>query len=107
MAIPINPLVSIVTPCYNSQSSIAQTIESVFTQTVDDWEMIIVDDCSTDNSSTIIKDYQQKDSRIRYYKTKKSSGSPTLPRNIGIGEARGKYIAFLESDDMWLPKKLE
>lgn len=99
-------LVSIVTPCYNSEKYIAETIESVQAQTYKQWEMLIVDDCSTDNSAEIIKEYAAKDHRIRYYKTEKPSGSPTLPRNIAIEHAMGRYIAFLDSDDLWFPNKL-
>lgn len=99
-------LVSIITPCYNSASFISFTIESVLSQTYQNWEMIIVDDCSTDTSAQIILNYQEKDNRIKYIKTATPSGSPTIPRNIGIKEAKGKYIAFLDSDDLWLPHKL-
>jgi glycosyltransferase involved in cell wall biosynthesis len=69
--------------------------------------MIIVDDCSTDSSAEIINAYAGKDSRIIYLKTEKSSGSPTKPRNIAIEKASGRYIAFLDSDDVWMPTKLE
>lgn len=100
-------LVSVIIPCYNSERYIVQSIESVIMQTFQQWEMIIVDDCSTDNSADIIKKYEAKDFRIRYLKTNEPSGSPSIPRNIGIREARGRYIAFLDSDDIWLPKKLE
>ena len=100
-------LISIIVPCYNSERYIVQSIESVIMQTFQQWEMIIVDDCSTDNSADIIKKYEAKDFRIRYLKTNEPSGSPSIPRNIGIREARGRYIAFLDSDDIWLPKKLE
>lgn len=99
-------LISIITPCYNAAPFIAQTIESVLSQTYPYWEMLIVDDCSSDGSLSIIEQYAKKDSRIRYLQTNKPSGSPTLPRNVGIKEARGRYIAFLDSDDMWLPNKL-
>lgn len=102
----MNPIFSIITPCYNAGLHISETIESVLKQTFDFWEMIIVDDCSTDNSQKIINDYIVKDSRIKYFKTDQKSGSPSLPRNIGIDNARGKYIAFLDSDDIWLPDKL-
>lgn len=101
------PLISIITPCYNASSVITHTIESVLAQTYHNWEMLIVDDCSADDSAEIIKKYSEKDSRIKYFKTEKASGSPSLPRNIGIENARGKYIAFLDSDDLWLPEKLE
>lgn len=100
-------LISIITPCYNAENYISQSIESVIRQTYNDWEMIIVDDCSADKSSEIIISYSKKDSRIKYYRTKKPSGSPSLPRNVGIKNASGKYIAFLDADDIWLPQKLE
>ena len=100
------PLVSIITPCYNAAPFISQAIESVLAQSFGDWEMIIVDDCSSDDSLSIIQKYARIDSRIRYLRTDKPSGSPTLPRNMGIKEAKGRYIAFLDSDDIWLPNKL-
>ena len=100
-------LVSIITPCYNASAFIEQTIESVLAQTYTNWEMLIVDDCSKDNSAEIIKNYAEKDGRIKYLKTETSSGSPTKPRNIAIENALGRYIAFLDSDDVWLPTKLE
>ena len=100
-------MVSIVTPCYNASFFIEQTIQSVLSQTYSEWEMLIVDDCSTDGSNGIINKYIKQDKRIKYYKTSCSSGSPVLPRNIAIEKAQGKYIAFLDSDDIWLPTKLE
>ena len=103
----VRGLVSIITPCYNSAEYITQTIESVLVQTYRSWEMIIVDDCSTDDSVQIISAYQKKDSRIRLYQIKTPSGSPMEPRNLGIGMASGQYIAFLDSDDVWLPNKLK
>ena len=100
-------MISIITPCHNSQIFLGATIQSVLSQTYPNWELIIVDDCSTDNSVDIIQNYARKDDRIKYFRTDKSSGSPTLPRNIGIEHAKGRYIAFLDSDDAWLPDKLE
>ena len=100
-------MVSIITPCYNASAFIEDTIESVLAQTYTNWEMLIVDDCSKDNSAEIIKKYASNDHRIKYFKTDTSSGSPTKPRNIAIEKALGRYIAFLDSDDIWLPKKLE
>ena len=102
-----SPIVSVVTPCYNSGNYIGETIESVISQTFQDWEMIIVDDCSDDNSAAIITQYVEKDSRIKYFKTEKRTGSPSAPRNIGVNNSSGQYIAFLDSDDLWLPHKLE
>lgn len=103
----VNSLVSIITPCYNSSTFISQTIDSVIFQTYSNWELIIIDDCSTDNSDVIIKRYCERDSRIKYYRTEKASGSPTKPRNVGISKANGRFIAFLDSDDIWFPEKLE
>ena len=100
-------MVSIITPCYNAADYIGDAIESVLSQTYQDWEMIIVDDCSTDNSATIIQGYACKDPRIKYLKTDAPSGSPTKPRNIAIERATGRFIAFLDSDDVWMPTKLE
>lgn len=100
-------MISIITPSYNSLTFISQAIESVLAQTYSDWEMLIIDDCSTDDSASIIRQYCEEDKRIKYFKTTYSSGSPTLPRNIGIENAMGRYIAFLDSDDVWLPNKLE
>lgn len=100
-------MVSVITPCYNSQDYIGACIDSVLNQSYPDWEMIIVDDCSIDNSALIIKKYCSIDYRIKYLKTKVASGSPAMPRNIGIENAQGEYIAFLDSDDLWLPDKLQ
>lgn len=103
----MSELISIITPCYNAEKFIRETIESVIAQTYSNWEMIIVDDCSRDNSVQIINEYVSTDSRIRYFKTDKPSGSPTLPRNIGIQNAKGRYVSFLDADDIYCPTKLE
>ncbi len=102
----MSDLVSIITPCYNSSKYIDKTIESVINQTYQNWELIIIDDCSIDNSVMIIKEYCKKDSRIKLLKLDRNVG-PALARNEGIKQAKGKYIAFLDSDDIWLPPKLE
>ena len=91
-------------PSYNTAKFIKETIESVLAQTYGNWELIIVDDCSTDNTDEIIKSL--KDSRIHYYKNQKNSGA-AVSRNKALREAKGKWIAFLDSDDIWYPKKLE
>ena len=103
----MSPTISIITPCYNAAPFIAQTLESVLAQTFEDWEMLVVDDCSTDDSAVIVQEYAQRDSRIRYYRTDSPSGGPSVPRNIGLEHVRGVYVAFLDSDDLWLPEKLE
>ncbi len=101
------PLVSIIIPCYNASKTIAQTIESVLAQTYDNWEMIIVDDCSTDTTAEVIARYQERDKRIKYIKTEQPSGSPATPRNTALDNARGEYLAMLDSDDSWIPEKLQ
>lgn len=101
------PLVSIVTPCHNASAYIAQAIESVLSQTYSNWEMLICDDASTDNSVDIISSYVKRDPRIKLFKLYSPSGSPTKPRNEAIKHASGDVIAFLDSDDVWLPTKLE
>lgn len=98
--------VSIVTPCYNCSKYIQATIDSVVAQTSSNWEMIIVDDCSSDSSFEIAKENSRKDPRIRALGLDTWSG-PTIARNIAIEKAKGRYIAFLDSDDLWLPEKLE
>lgn len=99
--------VSIITPSYNSERYISSTIESVINQTFENWEMIIVDDCSKDNTLNIVKKYSEKDPRIRYSSLKKNSGSAAAPRNKALSLAKGRFVAFLDSDDIWHPKKLE
>lgn len=100
-----NPVVSIITPAYNCEKYIGATIESVLSQTFQDWEMIIVDDCSTDDTESVINSYGQKDSRIIYKKLEVNSGA-AVARNTAMSIAKGQYIAFLDSDDLWLPDKL-
>lgn len=99
-------MVSIITPSYKSVKFISQTIESVLNQTYQDWEMIIVDDVSPDNSNEIIEKYIKKDDRIKLIKLEKNGG-PAVARNRAIEEASGRYIAFLDADDLWMPGKLE
>lgn len=102
----MNELVSIITPSYKSERFISQTIESILAQTYQNWEMIIVDDVSPDNSNNIIEEYCKKDNRIKLIKLDKNSG-PAVARNRAIEEAKGRYIAFLDADDLWKPEKLE
>jgi len=99
------PFVSIITPMYNAEKYIAQTIDSVIKQTYQKWEMIIVDNCSTDNSRIIVN--QISDDRIKLIELEYNSGGPARPRNIGLDNAQGEFIAFLDADDVWLPEKLE
>ncbi len=97
-------LVSIITPVYNSEKYIGETIESVLSQTYKNWELIIADDCSKDNTAGVISKFT--DPRIKYFKLKNNSGA-AVARNQALERAKGKYIAFLDADDMWKPEKLE
>jgi len=98
-------LVSIIMPSYNTGRFIAKTIESVLAQSYSDWELIIVDDCSKDNTDDVVTQYLV-DARIRYIKNETNSGA-AVSRNRALREATGKWIAFLDSDDLWHPQKLE
>ena len=98
------PLVSIITPSYNSSRFIEETIASVQAQTYSHWEMLITDDGSTDNSFEIIKKICKKDSRIKLFSIK--NAGPAVARNNSIKHAKGKYLAFLDSDDLWMPEFL-
>lgn len=100
------PLVSIIMPTYNCGKYIAESIESVINQTINDWEIEIVDDCSNDNTQEVIKSYLNQYKNIHYYKLETNSG-PAIARSEAIKKATGKYIAFLDSDDLWEPNKLE
>jgi glycosyltransferase involved in cell wall biosynthesis len=100
------PLISIITPSFNSEKYIAETIKSVQLQTYINWEMIIVDDCSFDKTVMIIDDFAQLDSRIHFFQLEKNSGTG-IARNYALTKANGIYIAFLDSDDLWKPEKLE
>ena len=99
-------LVSIITPSYNSAKYIAETIQSVQNQSYDNWEMIIVDDCSLDNSEEVIIEIQKTDSRIHFFKLNQNSGSG-IARNKGIEKASGDYMTFIDSDDIWFPKFIQ
>ncbi|MCX6077382.1 MAG: glycosyltransferase [Campylobacterales bacterium] len=101
------PLVTVITPLYNAEKYIAQTIESVLNQTYINWEMIIVDDCSTDVSRKIVKTYEKEDNRVILLESSINFGGPAKPRNRGLENAKGEYVAFLDADDVWLPEKLE
>jgi len=99
--------VSIILPTYNSESFIAETIDSVINQTFKKFELIIVDDCSTDGTNKIIKNYSNIDSRIKIIRLDKNNGRPAAPRNIGIRKSIYNLISFIDSDDIWHPQKLE
>ena len=99
-------LISIIVPVYNSENFIKDTIKTVENQTYENWELLLVNDCSTDNSKKIIEEYEKKDKRIKLIDLKQNSGA-AIARNTGIEMSKGKYIAFLDSDDLWEKEKLE
>lgn len=100
------PLISIITPSFNSAKFIAETIQSVQNQTYQHWEMIIVDDCSSDETVSIIQEIANKDSRIQLIKLEKNSGTG-IARSTALEKATGKFIAFVDADDLWKPEKLD
>jgi teichuronic acid biosynthesis glycosyltransferase TuaG len=99
-------LVSIITPADNCEATISETIESVLAQTWSSWELMVINDCSSDNTKAIVENYTNKDSRIKLINLDDNSGS-AVARNTGIERAEGRFIALLDSDDMWKPRKLE
>lgn len=99
-------LVSIITPSYNSGKFICAMIDSILAQTYTNWELLITDDCSSDNSCQLIQEYCERDPRIKLYQLSQNSGAG-VARNNSLQHANGKYIAFCDSDDLWLPEKLE
>jgi teichuronic acid biosynthesis glycosyltransferase TuaG len=99
-------LVSIITPAYNCTKFLPETVKSAQAQTYTNWEMLIVDDCSTDDTVEMIKKLSAEDSRIRLLQLPENSGT-AMARNLGMANAQGEYIAFLDSDDLWHPDKLQ
>lgn len=100
------PKISVIIPTYNRVHLIRKAVQSVLDQSYQDFEIIVVDDCSTDNTEEAIREFQEKDERIRYIRHKKNKGAAAA-RNTGIRAAKGEYIAFQDSDDEWLPEKIE
>jgi teichuronic acid biosynthesis glycosyltransferase TuaG len=99
-------LVSVVMPAYNSQGSLAQSVRSVLQQTYPNWELLIIDDASSDETLPLANQFAHDDERIHVISTRHNGGVADA-RNIGIGAAKGQYLAFLDSDDLWLPEKLK
>ena len=100
----VPPLLTVIMPSYNAQRFIADSIDSVVGQTLDDWELIVVDDGSTDSTCDIVADYQRRDRRIRLVAQEANFG-PARARNLGLDLARGRLIAFIDSDDVWFSNK--
>lgn len=99
-------LVSVIMPTYNCGKYIGQSVQSVIDQTVTDWEIQIVDDCSIDDTYEVLKPYLDKYSAIHYYRLPQNGG-PAAARTEAIKRSKGKYVAFLDSDDLWMSEKLE
>ena len=99
-------LVSVIMPTYNCGKYIGQSVQSVIDQTVTDWEIQIVDDCSTDNTYEVLQPYLKKYPNIHYYRLSENGG-PAVARTEAMKRANGKYVAFLDSDDLWMSEKLE
>nr|WP_302829017.1 glycosyltransferase family 2 protein [uncultured Bacteroides sp.] len=99
-------LVSIITPTWACAEFIGETIKSIQTQTYQNWELLIQDDCSIDNTDKVVEPYVFEDARIKYARNEKNLGA-AVTRNNALRRAKGRWIAFLDSDDLWLPEKLE
>ncbi|MFH6945329.1 glycosyltransferase family 2 protein [Flavobacterium sp. FlaQc-50] len=102
----MNELVSIIIPTYNTEKFIRATLKSVQNQSYQNWEAILVDDASTDQTVAIIAEFARNDNRIKFFQLAKNSGNG-FARNVALEKATGKYIAYLDADDLWFPEKLE
>lgn len=100
------PTISIITPAYNCEKYLEEAVESVLAQTMQDWEMLIIDDCSSDNTYDCMEKLAQRDKRIRIFRNIQNTGAAAT-RNYGIRQAKGQWIAFLDSDDLWRKEKLQ
>ncbi len=99
-------LISVITPAYNAEKFISDTIDSIIKQTYTNWELLITDDCSTDETWELLQKYAANDERIKIFRLEKNSG-PGITRNNSIKHSKGRFIAFCDSDDLWIPEKLE
>lgn len=100
------PIVSVVMPAYNTEKYIQEAVSSIEKQTLKDWELLVVDDCSTDQTYDILLKLAQEDARIRIIRNQTNCGA-AMSRNIAFSQCSGKYVALLDSDDLWEPEKLE
>ena len=100
----VTPVLTVIMPSYNAERFIAESIDSVVGQTLADWELIVIDDASTDGTRRVVADYQRRDRRIRLISLETNRGAAHA-RNKGLDQARGEIIAFIDSDDIWLPEK--
>ena len=103
----MSELVSIVMPVHNAERFLEEAIRSVMQQTYTNWELLVIDDNSTDGSMAVAVRLAAEDTRIKIFRNPEPTGYPATPRNMAVDLAQGRYIAFLDSDDVWLPGKLE
>lgn len=101
------PLVSVIIPCFNAANYIGSALHSVLVQTYQPFEVLIIDDHSTDDTRAVVTDLAARAPNVRLISLPENSGTPARPRNVGVQQARGEWIAFLDSDDLWHPQKLE
>ena len=104
---PNQPTVSVIMPAFNSDPYVAAAIDSVRAQTFPDWELLVIDDCSTDHTREVVRGRMAEDPRVSLLELPANMGAPAGPRNRGIAAARGRYIALLDADDVWHPQKLD
>lgn len=102
----MQPQISIIMPCYNAESYVSEAIASIQSQTFQEWELLVIDDASTDNSQSVVENLVVNDSRIQLFKNEKNLGAG-LSRNVGLDHARGRYLVFFDADDICYPTKLE
>lgn len=102
----MQPTISIIIPIYNARFTLEKAVGSVLAQTFQDWELLLIDDCSTDGSDEMGAHFSSEDKRISFIRLGKNSGLPAVPRNRGLDLVRGKYVAFLDADDVWHLSKL-
>ena len=102
----MKPILSIIIPTYNRKKFLLRAINSIYHQSFQNFEILICDDGSSDSTMALVKSISQRDSRVRWI-SGKHSGGPATPRNRGLKFARGEWVAFLDSDDTWLPSKIE
>ena len=100
----MHPVVTVIMPSHNSERFIEESIDSVINQTFEEWELIVIDDASTDGTLELLEEHRRKDERIRIVPQEKNQG-PAHARNVGLSQARGDFVAFLDSDDVWHPHK--
>lgn len=98
---------SVIIPCFNSSAYILSTIRSALNQTYKSIEVLVIDDCSTDNTAAIVDELAARTPHLRLIRSPENSGTPARPRNLGVQHARGEWVAFLDADDLWHPQKLE